>query len=223
MTTTRSPYQLVKSKLLSFTHDFISLPTSPIPLHIKQESAATGIPTIASLFLHPALESTLHLLNNDLPSAHFLLRHAQSDPAWECMYLHGILHRIEGDVDNARCWYGDVKDSDVLNHVWSKEAVGERGSWEEFLDRVERWRDAVARRKGSKQKVAEQEGVDWEKERGELRELSLWELKQVLGFVEGKFGTQEVRDTSDVWVQPEKSVADKSEAMIVGGEGWREF
>jgi hypothetical protein len=37
----------------------------------------------------------------------------------EAMFLQGILHRIEGDYDNARAWYGDVKDSAVSHDVWS--------------------------------------------------------------------------------------------------------
>ena len=221
-TNTQSNYQTTKSALLSFPHDFISLPTSPVPLHIRQKSAST--PTIASLSLHPALESALHLLNNDLPSAHFLVRHAQSGPAWECMFLHGILHRIEGDVDNTRCWYGDVKESDVFRHVWGSDAGEERDSgWQELLKRVERWRDSVASRKGSKGKMATQEGLDWEKEEAELRELSLWELKKVVEFIEKKFGTAKLEDSTTVWVQPDKTHADKANAMIVGGEGWREF
>lgn len=60
---------------------------------------------------HPqpaALESLLHILNLDLPSAHFLVRHMQSPPCWEEMYIHGLLHRIEGDYDNCRAWYADV-------------------------------------------------------------------------------------------------------------------
>ncbi|KAL2064887.1 hypothetical protein VTL71DRAFT_4027 [Oculimacula yallundae] len=79
---------------------------------------------IAALQLHPTLESALHILNADLVSAHFLLRHMQSPPAWEGMFLHGILHRIEGDYDNARMWYSDVakdeseSDENIYENVW---------------------------------------------------------------------------------------------------------
>ena len=59
---------------------------------------------IAALSLHPTLEAALHILNHDLPSAHFLVRHMQADPAFEGMFLHGILQRVEGDYDNARAW-----------------------------------------------------------------------------------------------------------------------
>ncbi|KAL8745317.1 MAG: hypothetical protein Q9184_007892, partial [Pyrenodesmia sp. 2 TL-2023] len=73
---------------------------------------------ISALSLHPTLEVALHILNADLPSAHFLVRHMQSPPAYEGMYLHGILHRIEGDYDNARAWYGNVEASEVFGFVW---------------------------------------------------------------------------------------------------------
>jgi hypothetical protein len=208
-------YQQVKSALLSANHIYLSLPTSPAPLHIAQKASVGSGPTISSLSLHPALESTLHILNMDLPSAHFLLRHAQSEPAWEMMYLHGILHRIEGDIDNAQCWYGDVKDSEVLKHVWAASDT----SWEQFLDRVEYQKDVMAGAKEQKKAGSANSDI----ERADLQKISLWELKQVLAFCEDRFGIGEVTDASNTWVQPEGQIADKSNAMIVGGEGWREF
>lgn len=45
---------------------------------------------IADLGCHPLLESALHLLNDDLFSAHFLLRKMQENE-WG-KWLHGILH-----------------------------------------------------------------------------------------------------------------------------------
>lgn len=38
---------------------------------------------ISELQLHPTLEAALHLLNADLASAHFLVRHMQGPPAVE--------------------------------------------------------------------------------------------------------------------------------------------
>lgn len=98
----------------SLPHNPISLPTSPPKPHVSSS-------TISALQLHPVTESALHILNHDLSSAHFLLRHMQGPPAWEAMYAHGILHRVEGDVDNARAWYSEVKDSDCFEVVWAEE------------------------------------------------------------------------------------------------------
>jgi hypothetical protein len=61
------------------------------------------------------LESVLHLLNDDLFSAHFLLRKLQEDK-WG-KWLHGILHAREGDLCNAKCWYRDA-DPEMLKLVY---------------------------------------------------------------------------------------------------------
>lgn len=220
-TSREEQYQHIKSTLLSTEHVLLSLPTSPAKPIISQQSQTGRVSTIASLSLHPALEAALHVLNRDLPSAHFLLRHAQSPPAWECMFLHGILHRLEGDIQNARCWYGDVKDSEVLKHVWSRSHSD--GTWEQFLDRVERQRDAMAGRQGSGAAGAQRGANSAGGERADLQRISLWELTEVLHFLEDKFGIQEVADAGSTWVQSEGQVTDKANAMIVGGEGWREF
>lgn len=219
MSTRDERYQEIISTLLSARHVFLSLPMSPAAVHVPQNTQHGSLSTIASLSLHPALEATLHILNLDLPSAHFLLRHAQSPPAWECMYLHGILHRVEGDIQNARCWYGDVQTSEVLNHVWR----GSEGTWQAFLDRVERFKDAMAGRKRSTPQPASMVQLDWGKEREELGNISLWELREVLCFLEERVGIDEVLDASSLWVQPDDQVADKANSMIVGGEGWRQF
>ncbi|KAL9097772.1 MAG: hypothetical protein Q9165_000098 [Trypethelium subeluteriae] len=79
-----------------------SVPISP------QKPDAVLTPAVSSLQLHPTIEALLHLLNSDLPSAHFLCRHMQAPPAVEGMLLHAILHRIEGDWNNSRAWVGDV-------------------------------------------------------------------------------------------------------------------
>lgn len=54
----------------------------------------------------------------------------QSPPAFEGMLLHALLHRVEGDVENARCWYFDVLGSGVFEFVW------EGGGGEEELGRL---------------------------------------------------------------------------------------
>lgn len=84
------------------------------------------------------------------------------------MYVHGMLHRIEGDIDNTRAWYGDVKETEVFKSVWGDEGVDEddvrnekegeeipeiaKGGWKEFLNRLERYRDRSARRQKMRRK-----------------------------------------------------------------------
>lgn len=171
---------------------------------------------ISSLLVHPTLETALHILNHDLESAHFLVRHMQASPAWEGMFLHGILHRIEGDYDNARAWYGDVSDSEVFAKVWRDEN-GMKGKERalQFIRRVEKLR-----------KEGKGEGWDesCEVERKELESESRREVGEVVEFCMSKFGTGKWEDVSDVWVQPTGGkVKEQKEKMVVGGEGFRQF
>jgi len=100
--------------------------------------------TIASLELHPALETFLHILNADLASAHFLVRHMQSPPAWEGMLLHALLHRFEGHISNGRAWYTDIAGAAVLEYVWGSDG------------KVDEARDSAAVKKEAKE-ATEQE------------------------------------------------------------------
>lgn len=156
---------------------------------------------ISSLLVHPTLETILHLLNGDLPSAHFLLRHMQSPPAYEGMFLHGILHRIEGDYDNARAWYSDAVESEVFQSTWSE---GKDAAMC-FIGKIERLR---------KQGEGSLQGVEEESRR---------ELESVVRFCVKKFGTAKLEDATKVWVHPEGKHKEMGQDMIVEGEGWRKF
>lgn len=88
-------------------------------------------------------------------------------PKWESMYVHGMLHRIEGDITNTRAWYGNVAGSEVFKSVWADGQDerngngngngndGEEGKvpviaklgWEVFLDRLEGFRDRTKKRR----------------------------------------------------------------------------
>lgn len=185
-------------------HQLLSRPGPVLPPPPSNPSQTISH-AIASLSLHPSLEVTLHLLNDDLPSAHFLVRKMQAPPRYEAMMLHGVLHRIEGDYDNARIWYRDVKDSEVFKSVWGKDGLD---SVLDFVRRIE------ILRKESKTKDA--------KDVEELEKESMREIKGILEFCEKEFGTEKVVDASAIWCQDEKSSA-KGNDMVVGGEGWRQF
>lgn len=93
---------------------------APRPTHPKLTH------TIAALELHPALETFLHILNADLASAHFLVRHMQSPPAWEGMLLHALLHRYEGHISNGKAWYTDIAGAAVLEYLWGSDGTVEQ-------------------------------------------------------------------------------------------------
>jgi hypothetical protein len=191
--------------------------------------------TISDLQLHPTIETALHLANSDLPSAHFLVRHMQAAPAVEGMLLHGILHRAEGDFDNARAWIGDVKDicegyqpkkkdeglkldSEVFERTKGGKGVGKSliefvyGSNEpaELIDDTEAFRGKKASQRG-------------EKDEEEIEERSRKELQMVLEWCKSKFGEGEWKDASSAWVKNSEEISKMSNEMTSGDKGHRKF
>ncbi|KAL9631595.1 MAG: hypothetical protein Q9164_005795 [Protoblastenia rupestris] len=187
----------------NFSSLYTHIQNLPPPLTPPPKPTSPSLtPKIAALSLHPTLEAALHILNNDLPAAHFLVRHMQSAPAFEGMFLHGILHRIEGDYDNARAWYSNVKDSEVFAHAWEGGEEQAKG----FIDRIE----GFVKRK----EEGDKEGLERE---------SLREIKAVVGFCREKFGDGEVRDASEAFVRSNEKHRKIGEEMVSGDKGFRKF
>ena len=127
----------------------------------------------------------------------------QNAPAWEGMYIHGFLHRVEGDYRNADAWYGNVADSEVFQSVWSgDDGLGDAKA---FIARVEK-----LRKQG-------QGNVE------ELRKESGREIERLVKWCREKYGTGKVEDATTVWVEPSEEHRKIAAKMIVGGEGWRNF
>lgn len=243
--TTMAPslHQEILEQLLSRSmHPLFSLPVSP-------HQPIMASPRISSLSLHTVLESMLHILNLDLPSAHFLLRHMQAAPAFEAMYLHGILHRVEGDLDNARAWYIDVQDSEAFMDVWSgHQGYRRSASGSENAQNVSqpcqhnssatsqsltRTNDAYTSQTADNSKPAIERALFFldtladakttvcsgQPAAGHLIQTSLDELSCLWDFCEKKFGTEPVLEASDIWVSMADKHADIAEKMITGGEG----
>lgn len=206
-------FKSIHTRLLKLPSPLLP-PPSPRDLTLASE--------IASLQLHPTLEAALHILNLDLPSAHFLVRHMQSAPAFEGMYLHGILHRIEGDYDNARAWYSDVKDSEIYSKLWGKSGQTWKawqeehndGSGRESLDDGQKFLDAA-------QKFKETRGKGPEKV--SLEKQSRKELDAVIEWCVDKFGTAKMVDASSAWVKPSDEIKKMGEDQVSGDSGRRKF
>ena len=128
----------------------------------------------------------------------------QAPPAHAGMYLHGILHRIEGDYSNALAWYSDVSGSEVFQAVWGEEQGGLEGA-KRFIAGVERLR---------KEGKGEREGLERESER---------EIRGVVGWCVERWGKGEWRDARGEWSQPDERHRKMGNDMVVGGEGWRKF
>lgn len=183
---------------------------------------------IAALQLHPTLEAALHLLNLDLANAHFLVRHMQSAPAYEGMYLHGILHRIEGDYENARMWYSDVQECDIYRSIWGgygksyKDVQHEddagsysfQGTKESELNAGQRFLNAL-------QIFRESGANDGNQIRLEMQ--SRRELESIIQWCVDRFGTQTIKDASIAWVKPTQEIKKAGEDQITGNTGRRNF
>jgi hypothetical protein len=63
------------------------------------DSLNTGSPPAAAA---PLLRAVWHGLHGEWEAAHQI---AQDDTSVEGAWVHAWLHRIEGDLDNARYWY----------------------------------------------------------------------------------------------------------------------
>jgi hypothetical protein len=192
-----------------------------------QHAALTA--TIADLHVHPTLEALLHILNHDLPSAHFLVRHMQAPPAVEGMLLHGILHRAEGDMPNARAWVGDVGDAcegyqpkkkgegEKLDEGVAKQVGGGKRTLVEFVYGGEdptALVDAVEVFRGKKAGAGEEERLE-----KRIRE----EAERILEWCKGKFGAGEWKDATKAWVKNSEEISKISGDMISGGKGFRKF
>jgi hypothetical protein len=63
------------------------------------DSLKTGSPPATAV---PLLRAVWHGLHGEWEDAHQI---AQDDTSTEGAWVHAWLHRIEGDLDNARYWY----------------------------------------------------------------------------------------------------------------------
>ena len=75
------------------------------------DSLKTGTPPAIAV---PLLRAVWHGLRGEWEAAHQI---AQDDASAEGAWVHAWLHRIEGDLANARYWYGqaqrDVPEGDI--------------------------------------------------------------------------------------------------------------
>ncbi len=161
----------------------------------------------------------------------------QAAPAFEGMFLHGILHRVEGDYDNARAWYADVSTSRVYQHVWGhggkmegeedgKEGEGqEEGKEGEGDEDGKDGGDSVdkGRRFIDRVEVLKKEGKG---DREVLENESLREIKAVVEWCVDRFGTGVVVDATSApgaWVRPSEKIQKMGEDQVSGEGGARNF
>lgn len=142
------------------------------------------------------------------------------------MFLHGILHRIEGDYDNARMWYSDVAEAEIYQQIWGKGKIFKevKEQREEYgfgrvregeLDEGQRFLNRVQEYKGNREKSGIQQG--------ELETESRREIEAVIKHCREKFGTERIEDASDAWVENSEEIQKMSDDQINGDKGHRKF
>lgn len=207
------------SPAITFEHLLARLKSFPAPVFNPGKAYDASLSdSIASQYLHPALEALMHLLNQDLASAHFLVRHMQAPPAYESMYVHGILHRIEGDYDNARAWYSNVSDWEGFTKFWGPptDRPGEEAG--QKVPRQQRARDFLDRI----EKCAGSGGHQGE-ELESLQSESRAELESLLDWCLERLGTEMHKDATKDWVKPTEELKRMGEDQVSGSAGPRNF
>ncbi|KAL1311073.1 hypothetical protein AAFC00_001282 [Neodothiora populina] len=200
------------------------LKTFPTPLLPPGKSYdGTLTDKISSLYCHPALEALLHILNLDLPSAHFLCRKMQSAPAYEGMYIHGLLHRIEGDLDNTRAWYADVQDSDCFISVWGEATHEERKEADSIKDQYRVGKAPAQKRTRDFLDAVENLQKHKQGDREALEKESRREINELLRWCKDKFGAGKWEDAKKVWVGNSEEIKNMSQDMTTGDKGHRHF
>lgn len=163
----------------------------------------------------------------------------QAAPAFEGMFLHGILHRIEGDYDNARAWYSDVRGEEVYRAVWGSEGVGwkewkengrtgEKDGGQVFIDDIERFRRGkVGEKVGGGKGLGDEQAVGSGRGRGrgkhELERESAREIDTIVKRCVELFGTERMQDASEAWVRPSENIRRMGQDQVHGSSGRREF
>ena len=119
----------------SFSDLFDVLASRPAyPLRPKGSFDPALATNIDALDVDDAVKAGLHLLNDDLARAHALAQEHEGDKT--CDYWHAIVHRREGDFDNAKYWLRQVGRHPVITRVHD----GGSAAAARFVDRC---RDAM--------------------------------------------------------------------------------
>jgi len=92
-------------------------PLPPLkPMGIYDSEVASAID---ALMLPVTVKAGLHLWNDDLPSSHALVQPLSSDPLGS--YWHALVHRREGDWNNAQYWFAQVGRQPILREIYGED------------------------------------------------------------------------------------------------------
>jgi hypothetical protein len=119
-----------------------------VPLRAEKIFDPKLTASIDALDAPDAVKAGLHLLNDNLDRAHELAQAHEGDKT--CDYWHAIVHRREGDFDNAKYWLHRVGRHPVLSRVHD----GGPATAVAFVDRC---RDAKASDRATLENVQKRE------------------------------------------------------------------
>jgi hypothetical protein len=86
-----------------------------VPLRAAKVFDRAWTRSIDALDVPDAVKAGLHVLNDDLARGHELAQAHEGDKT--CDYWHAIVHRREGDFDNAKYWLQQVGRHPVMSRV----------------------------------------------------------------------------------------------------------
>ncbi|PWN30945.1 hypothetical protein BDZ90DRAFT_257994 [Jaminaea rosea] len=176
MTTDSSSSTGVPSDFPSTLSLLFSRPSSSIPLLPRQpfDGSLTSLihKEATSASWSPALEASVHLLNDDLDSAHDIVTDLEHVPI--CALPHGVLHRRQGEWWNSQYWASQFPSAG--RNAWVKETYGERGA-KGFFDDVKKVANGS---KGGSSACGAKNALDGVKEQQEkeLKGLVVWMWEQ---------------------------------------------
>jgi len=117
--------------------------TEPIPLNFRPEHDPHGVELAKSLrealeesgaSLGGSLEALLYLRIGLMEPAHGIVQDAKRGID---AYIHGVVHRMEGDYWNAKYWFDRVADPRLIDRIGSHIRQSLSGNWtgpEDFVD-----------------------------------------------------------------------------------------
>jgi len=97
-------------------------------MNLEQFTAST-VAKVPPPGLSPVLQALWHVRKGDWGRAHAIVQQHEDERA--CALVHAHLHRIEGDLANARYWYtraGSPASERALEEEWQTLAVRFLGS-----------------------------------------------------------------------------------------------